>query len=877
MADFKDVINTLDKAADGFGNIANAEQKKIYEEVVTLAKDLETDAHGKVKQTITNLKRLNQIKAKLAALSKDKEWVAGIGKFVKYFDILQKQQNAYFSTAFPQLTLGESAKKRNEMMKQIAVNNTIEALMGDGLKANVTDKLNDILLRGVTSGAKWADLQQELRDHLMGKEGGQGAFARYATTYATTALSQYTGQHNQLLTKDLGLEWFMYVGSNIETTREFCEVLTKKKWIHKSEIPTILQGKIEMPDGEIVEVAIYDKTGLPKGMIADTTPENFQCNCGGWNCRHQLLPVADAMVPAAIRAKFEKPKEPAKPQPVDLAPYQDQVGAIEQYVATHPGSKKLKGYLESVHNAAAEGNQSDLEAILKAAKKDMNKFLAAEKVNEKKKAEKKALAEAAANAANDAAWNDAVNAMVDAHGQIADYKWDGNGELLKAFKNHDIETLKQKTQEMIEYKQKMQSLTMIPNLDTWAQSFTYDQLKSVEDYVTGHVKHWKNSGKDVIQKLSEEPKYLKHDDAHPTAGVLEEALAYALLKAQDEKDWTDITTGMAEVQQYVSTHKSDKMKNYLIDLADAVSKKDKAKAQQVLKDAIKYKKNQEAAKKSAAKKKGVKASQDDSKDIKLAEISKAAVEKLEKEFKKQIAKGNNGNKGLNYALYHLTPKERIKLVEKINDYEFPRFLDQWNKLSSEEKEQLYKYTYSFSYLNEPLRGMMYIATTNEQKSRKAAFKRDLKIMTDALKKCKTDRDMTIRRGSGDFAIRGLMKKLSDVEPGDEFVDGGFLSSAMHPSLGFGGKINLIIFVPKGSMGIYAEPFSRFGMSPGGGHGNFDGKTDIVKTYGSGHEYEWIGQRGSKFRVVKKEKGDTFSTGASTTIYLELIGQLYDQP
>ena len=304
MADFKDVIDTLDKAADGFGNIANAEQKKIYEEVVTLAKDLETDVQGKVKQTITNLKRLNQIKAKLAALSKDKEWVAGIGKFVKYFDILQRQQNAYFSTAFPQLTLGESAKKRNEMMKQIAVNNTIEALMGDGLKANVTDKLNDILLRGVTSGAKWADLQQELRDHLMGKEGGQGAFARYATTYATTALSQYTGQHNQLLTKDLGLEWFMYVGSNIETTREFCEVLTKKKWIHKSEIPTILQGKIDMPDGEVVEVAIYEKTGLPKGMIADTTPDNFQCNCGGWNCRHQLIPVADAVVPKSVRDRI---------------------------------------------------------------------------------------------------------------------------------------------------------------------------------------------------------------------------------------------------------------------------------------------------------------------------------------------------------------------------------------------------------------------------------------------------------------------------------------------------------------------------------------------------------------------------------------------
>jgi hypothetical protein len=125
-------------------------------------------------------------------------------------------------------------------------------------------------------------------------------------------------------------------------------------------------------------------------MIADTTPENFQCNCGGWNCRHQLLPVADAMVPAAIRAKFEKPKEPAKPQPVDLAPYQDQVGAIEQYIAGHPGSKKLKGYLENVHKMAANGDESEVKALLKAAIADMNKFNAAAKSVAKKKDAKKA-------------------------------------------------------------------------------------------------------------------------------------------------------------------------------------------------------------------------------------------------------------------------------------------------------------------------------------------------------------------------------------------------------------------------------------------------------------------------------------------------------
>lgn len=300
MAELKDIIETLDNAADSFDTIANNTQKKIYEEVIALAKDIDTDINGKVKQTIANLKRLTQIKARLAALSKDKDWTAGIASFAQYFGVLQKQQNDYFAQHFPENTLSTTAKKKHEMMKQIAVQNTMDALIGDGLKANVTDKLNDILLRAVTSNAKFADLQEELRAHLLGKDGGTGALARYATTYATTALSQFTGQNNKLLTDDLDIEWFMYTGSTKETTREFCLELTKKLYIHKSEIPTILKGKIDD-----YQCAIYPKTGLPYGMIEGTTVDNFQCNCGGWNCRHQLVPVHESAVPATIRNKFK--------------------------------------------------------------------------------------------------------------------------------------------------------------------------------------------------------------------------------------------------------------------------------------------------------------------------------------------------------------------------------------------------------------------------------------------------------------------------------------------------------------------------------------------------------------------------------------------
>lgn len=306
MAELNDIIQTLDKAADAFDHIATAEQEKLYEDILLLAKQLDTDTHGKVKQSIANLKRLTQIRAKLASLAKDKDWTAGIAEFSKYFGLLQKQQNAYFSQHFPEHTLTETAKQKHNLMKQMAVQNTVEALMGDGLKANVTDKLNDILLRAVTGGAKFKDLQEELRVHLLGADGGHGALARYANTYAVTALSQFTGQNNKLLTDDLDTEWFMYTGSNIETTRPFCEACSKKKYIHRSEIPELLKGHIHIVGGDDIDVPIYAKTGLPYGMIAGTTPENFQINCGGWNCRHQLVPVADAVVPQSIREEIEK-------------------------------------------------------------------------------------------------------------------------------------------------------------------------------------------------------------------------------------------------------------------------------------------------------------------------------------------------------------------------------------------------------------------------------------------------------------------------------------------------------------------------------------------------------------------------------------------
>ena len=307
MAQYNDVISQIDGASASFDSVVTKTEKKIFDSAVALIQKLDVDkTTGQIKQTTANLKLLSDIKARLAQIAtKDKAYLQGVKDLAKMFDVIYKQQAAFYSTNFAQKTLNDKAKAKYEAMKRVAVETTIDGLTGAGLQSNVLDPLSKTLLRAVTSGAKYSDLIDELRKQLTSLDAdNQSDLAKYAKTYATTALTQYAGQNNRLFTDDLGAVWFRYVGSEIETTREFCHHLTAKEYIHISEFPDILKGRIEY-DGEVHQCKMNPKTGLPYGLIDGTTPDNFQVNVGGWNCRHQLVPIAKEAVPKDIRAKFD--------------------------------------------------------------------------------------------------------------------------------------------------------------------------------------------------------------------------------------------------------------------------------------------------------------------------------------------------------------------------------------------------------------------------------------------------------------------------------------------------------------------------------------------------------------------------------------------
>ncbi|MDR3365958.1 MAG: hypothetical protein LBO71_03200 [Prevotellaceae bacterium] len=141
------------------------------------------------------------------------------------------------------------------------------------------------------------------------------------------------------------------------------------------------------------------------------------------------------------------------------------------------------------------------------------------------------------------------------------------------------------------------------------------------------------------------------------------------------------------------------------------------------------------------------------------------------------------------------------------------------------------------------------------------------ILTKALSKFKMPETTAVRRGVNDWTIEELGYGLDGLKVGDVFTDKGFLSTSVHRSGGFYRSHELVIIVPKGAQGFYAEPFSRYTDDNKFSYSNTPSKANLwdgISKETIKNENEWIGQRGSKFRVLKK-------TGK--TIYLQLIGQL----
>lgn len=383
-------------------------------------------------------------------------------------------------------------------------------------------------------------------------------------------------------------------------------------------------------------------------------------------------------------------------------------------------------------------------------------------------------------------------------------------------------------------KQEETLANLIPDVHEWHKQFTISELQGVYKAIEDKLASWDGlTLEKQLSKLKFEVSYVEDPSAfkpgakkHSTWAVAQAAYLKKVNAVEYKLAVENISNDLQAIEGYISQYpKTKKLKGLLADVKKAISSESGI-------DIIKSK---------------------------LASAQTEYEKKVAEQAKKEAKTGQ-------IMLAELSSEERKVLIDeyKVNKVENmdkllrPITESTWKTLSEEERIVLTKYTQTYSYLNEPLRGIPYCSDRP-----KSEYDKDLPLLTSALNKFKTSKPMVVRRGTGSYFIPELGKDLIQVKPGDVFTDGGFLSTACHRDKGFGGVVNMVIFVPKGARGAFAEPFSHYTDN---NKFDFNSKSlwDGNSKESINSEFEWIGQRGSKFRVISVEGG---------TIYLQLIGQL----
>lgn len=287
MPDFGKIIKEIKKSLSRFDKSIPDLQDRLYKELLSEIKRLDVKG-DKLAVTVKNLSVLTSIKNKLNRLILNPEYRAQIKEFAATFQSVYALQFEYWKSV-------EATFKPRPLLKVVrnqAISDAVASLTSQGISANVSDAIVNILRTNITSGGSYSALAEQLRQSLTNTPESKGILDRYVKTVANDSIQQFNRQYTQIVSNDLGYSWYRYMNTDIETTRCFCDKMTDKDYFHISEVPKILEG---------LGCDIYKKTGLPYGLIDGTNAENFFIRAGGWNCRHSIQPVAERQVPRNIQ------------------------------------------------------------------------------------------------------------------------------------------------------------------------------------------------------------------------------------------------------------------------------------------------------------------------------------------------------------------------------------------------------------------------------------------------------------------------------------------------------------------------------------------------------------------------------------------------
>jgi hypothetical protein len=266
-------------------------QAEAWRKIRPILAEMDVDAAGNIEQTENNVRRIGLINEELKKVLAGSEYKEAVKSFLDSID-KGVQLTDEIARTF------EESFEPNQVQKQllqISKQNAINAFYGSGLDARFTQPFLEQLTANVAARAPLREAVKTLETLVTGDGTADGKILANIKTTATTAQAVADRSYSAAVNEELDIQWYEYLGGEIDTTRSFCR--NREDGIyHKKEIEAWGDGKNSAGINDI-------RDGTWAGRIDGTDSKSIFTFVGGWNCRHYLVPVPDNKVPDTVKAR----------------------------------------------------------------------------------------------------------------------------------------------------------------------------------------------------------------------------------------------------------------------------------------------------------------------------------------------------------------------------------------------------------------------------------------------------------------------------------------------------------------------------------------------------------------------------------------------
>lgn len=269
----------VDRVPAEFIDVLEDIQNQVYRDILDVVKGMETASGGALRNNEFNKRLAFSMRGQIRRFLRDSGYYEKVTGFGRSYRRLIDAAKDYYG----ELDLDPEFTERDlQTLSQIRKDDVNFLMTRDNDVINVTYRE---VTASINSRGDWRDLADKLKDlHTDRRQGDQvlnGLLKKYNRTYAQTAYGSFDRKIQNIKSSQLGLKYYLYSGSLLRDSREFCRRRA---------------GKIFTED-EINSWQDMSWTGKAEGR-------SVWEYLGGWNCQHILSPVTAAL--ARRREELER-------------------------------------------------------------------------------------------------------------------------------------------------------------------------------------------------------------------------------------------------------------------------------------------------------------------------------------------------------------------------------------------------------------------------------------------------------------------------------------------------------------------------------------------------------------------------------------------